>query len=474
MKTKFSFLNTILIIFILLTIIIIIYQYNHPEVKVIANEPKQENNLISMLIEQADGTYKESKENVWNNDKYIFNSELSGCEQGSKLSYDGKNIQVDASKSDKCYVYFDIATLAKKCRFNPDEKLSCTLLSEYNQDGDNQIYYHDGKGTYTNSNLEAGDYSYRYSGSSEAVKNYVCLDGISTENECSSDADLYRIIGLFPNDIGEYEMKLIKYDYATKDELGDDSTAPGGAYYGKYPHGKGYYLGNNYDNIISYYWNSTKGKIVDTNSNTSMWQYSNLNKVNLNNFYLNYITSKVENLDVHIDKHTWITGGLRYWINNNSINIQQIFNNEVGNEKISINNVNCYSETDNQTAVQCQETDITSSVKIGLMYVSDYGYASSANIWSNKMEYSTRMNPDGYNSELIKNNNWMYMGLFEWTISRSASKGVDAWRVFAEACVGGAGELSGFAIRPTFFLTSDTKWASGDGTHDNPYRLDLN
>ena len=73
--------------------------------------------------------------------------------------------------------------------------------------GENSIYYHDS--SLTNG---AGDSSYRYSGANP--NNYVCFG--SNESTCPTD-NLYRIIGVFGN-----QVKLIKYDYGTTDELGTD------------------------------------------------------------------------------------------------------------------------------------------------------------------------------------------------------------------------------------------------------------
>ena len=65
------------------------------------------------------------------------------------------------------------------------------------------LYHHDGTFTGTDGELviDASDYSYRYAGSNP--NNYVKVDG---------NNDLYRIIGLFKNNCGEYEVKLIKND----------------------------------------------------------------------------------------------------------------------------------------------------------------------------------------------------------------------------------------------------------------------
>ena len=76
----------------------------------------------------------------------------------------------------------------------------------YESDGVNGLYYHDGVGSYTNANLEAGDNGYRYSGVNP--NNYVCFgSGAAT----CPDEYLYRIIGLFDDDKdNQYNVKLIK------------------------------------------------------------------------------------------------------------------------------------------------------------------------------------------------------------------------------------------------------------------------
>ena len=52
----------------------------------------------------------------------------------------------------------------------------------------------------------------------------------------------------------------------------------------------------------------------------------------------------------------------------------------------------------------------TYSAKIGLMYVSDYGYAAGPNAWAIALSV--------YNNSTATSNNWMYMGLYDWTITR--------------------------------------------------------
>jgi len=86
-----------------------------------------------------------------------------------------------------------------------DTYMACQIARKYGVDS--SIYLHDD--TLENG---AGDNSYRYAGAHNTVNNFVCFG--SDEENCPND-NLYRIIGVFDN-----QVKLIKYDYATKEQLG--------------------------------------------------------------------------------------------------------------------------------------------------------------------------------------------------------------------------------------------------------------
>ncbi len=329
-----------------------------------------------------------------------------------------------------------------------------------NYKSDKTLIYHNAEAMadieIANEKLIANDDSYRFSGSSEAVKNFVCLDGISSVGECNSDADLYRIIGFFPNG-SEYEMKLIKYDYATKEELGDNTTAPGGAYKNNYDLSKDNYKGNNAANIAIYYWNYS-GILNPTNN---MWQKSNLNQINLNQFYYNYMIDKVSDLKEHIIEQTWTTGGF-----SSIFTPKDTYDKELGAEKLQAWANNCYDDDYKTGARACKDEDLTYSDEIGLMYVSDYGYAAYPEAWNKSINDSS-----GYGSEAVNENNWMYMGLYDWTISRISGGGTSAWYVSNTGGASSSGAAMYSGVRPVFYLDSSTKIESGDGSKTNPIHL---
>lgn len=68
-------------------------------------------NALSIMIETTDnsGIYKELVENTWPQEGYLFNDNLSKCENGSNLTWDNatKKVVMKGNVSDKCFIYFD-------------------------------------------------------------------------------------------------------------------------------------------------------------------------------------------------------------------------------------------------------------------------------------------------------------------------------------------------------------------------------
>ena len=95
------------------------------------------------------------------------------------------------------------------------------------------------------------------------------------------------------------------------------------------------------------------------------------------------------------------------------------------------------------------------------MYASDYGFAAAPSAWTTAL-YS-------YDGAAIKNVNWMYMGLYEWTISRNADDSYDAFRVYNTGDVShnNVGD-DAYAVRPVFYLTSSVNYVSGSGSATDP------
>ena len=118
------------------------------------------------------------------------------------------------------------------------------------------------------------------------------------------------------------------------------------------------------------------------------------------------------------------------------------------------------------TAGSNKATQTTSIAKIGLMYVHDYGFASDKNNW--------KTNLSGYNTDTNRQKNWLFNGVYEWTIPRGSDLSDTAFRVDKSGgVVDGYVSTLAFGVRPVFYLKSDTLFSGGDGTAKTPYKINL-
>ena len=425
MKKKYRIIlyTSIFLLCVVASIILVVKKSN--SVYEEESKPKvvKHKSMLSMNLEQTAGSgdYKTVTQSKWPTEGYKFNAELSRCENGSTLSWDDtkKAVIVSGNLSDKCYVYFDI--------YQPT--LAEYIKSQYTgTQGDNALYYHNS--TLTNG---AGDNSYRYAGANP--NNFVCFG--SDTSPCPTD-NLYRIIGVFGENYhgvtGKQLVKLIKYDYMTTDELGTDGDysqtykewGMDSTYKGTYGDG---------ERIGVYYWNYKA-----TGSATNTWSTSLLNKTNLNTNFINNIGTTWAN---KIATVTWKVGGNTY-ANISDVVPATTYQNEIVNPVTT-------NTTDNAT---------TYSAKIGLMYVSDYGFAASPDAWTLTMS--------SYNNTTAKNNNWMYMGLYEWTISRRADYSNLAFYVRSDGSVYFNDVDVNVGVRASFSLESSVSYVSGSGSMSDP------
>ena len=308
----------------------------------------------------------------------------------------------------------------------PGKSLSDCVIAQYTGIKNSNIYYHDS--SLTNG---AEDNSYRYAGASDAVNNYVCFG--SNVAPCPAD-NLYRIIGVFGD-----KVKLIKSDYATSTLLGKDGDYRQPYDYNGFGNAGGY-KGNYYGGIAGCYWNYKNNTTINSGKGSNTWSTSLLNKTNLNT---NFITNIGADWAAKIDTTTWKVGG-NTWENIGTQPAKTAYQNEIVSPVTT-------NTTDNAT---------TYSAKVGLMYVSDYGFAAAPSAWT--------ANLDTYNGEAIKNVNWMYMGLYEWTISRYAGSDYLAFGVYSTGSVSYNIATYVLALRPVFYLASSVNYVSGSGTAADP------
>ena len=191
--------------------------------------------------------------------------------------------------------------------------------------------------------------------------------------------------------------------------------------------------------IIGVFGNEVK-LIKSTSYGSYAWDSGNSNTWNsstkpdirstLNSTFLGTLSSTWQN---KIATHAYKVGGMAQ---NTSYTAKQYYDVEVGSSSSST----------------------TDSMKIGLMYVSDYGFAASPDYWTTEL----------YNYE--PSSNWL-AGLTEWTISRGSDLSDFAFQVsFAGFVVSNTVGYS-FGVRPVFYLNSSINYVSGSGSSADPIRI---
>ena len=370
---------------------------------------------------------------IANNYEITSNSSTTYTEHDWNITLTYLNLNIDQSGNygnsfeTKLYLQKEAIALPlhKGCN---DNTLACHIAKLYTgTQGDNNLYYHDS--TLTNG---AEDGSYRYAGANPS--NYICFGSDSTT--CPSE-NLYRIIGVI-----DKKVKLILADGATKNILGTD-----GGYSMSYSDAR-------LDD--QYYEDFAKLSEISTfDREPSIWSTSNTNTTNLNTNYLTYLDGKGTKWREMIDNTMWYIGGITQ-SNGRSSNAKTAYNYEVGANK---------------------DASTTVTTKIELMYVSDYYYGASPNYWTlpgrdpNGSWDSKYTTWTGEDYTKARDDNWLNIGLYEWTLSPNLEDMYGAFTVYADGQVTMGDIADSFAIRPTFFLTSSVQYVSGSGNSTDPIRI---
>ena len=178
--------------------------------------------------------------------------------------------------------------------------------------------------------------------------------------------------------------------------------------------------------------------VWDTDNNT--WDASTKPDIytTLNETYYNALIPEWQNI---IADATWQVGGMSF---SNTNTAKQYYDYEVGTGQ------NGYEET----------------MKIGLMYVSDYGFAADPNNWTIALL--------DYGTSTAAIENWLYIGLHEWTISRDTEYRSFAFTIGDTGYASANGVLNYmYIVRPVFYLTSTATISSGTGTSTDPFVLSI-
>ena len=269
----------------------------------------------------------------------------------------------------------------------------------------------------------------RYEGADP--NNYICLDN-KTSGTCSDSSLLFRIIGLFDEDTSSNGTS----SSGSKKLLKVIDT-------------------NNYGGTSGKYWNS---------AGTNNWSSASL-KTELNGAYLNtlLVTPNVNaKLSSAIANAKWHLGGASY-SNYETITTEGI-----------------YTEERNTSAIYSGNPS-SIYAKVGLMYPSDYGYATIGGATTNRANCTSTSIYDY--QEDCKNNNWLFTSQnnfvtdMEWLLSPYITDPRPSSVLYSEGSLDLGADFNTVndnlcAVRPTFYLDiSLLKNFSGTGTSTDPYHI---
>ena len=448
--------------------------------------PKKNN--LAIMVKDESGEYISSDAIPKGN--YVLNEEKTICENNGKvLNYDSTLGKVSFSfiGSDRCSLYFDkiidtekpvisnlsvndttvTATLTDNTELsgygistsNTVEPSSWTSISgtSYNlsttitPEGTYYLWVKDSSNNKTTKELTISlgtlfetlmianntdifeEKGIRYEGADP--NNYICLDN-QKEGSCSNDSLLFRIIGLF-----------------NEDTSSDGSTSAGSKKLLKIIDT------NNYGGTSGKAWNS---------SGTNNWSTASL-KTELNGTYLTTLlgSSNVNSkLSSAIANAKWYLGGA------SSSNYSTLTAEGI------------YVEERNARAIYSGNPS-SIYAKVGLMYPSDYGYATVGGTTTNKSSCRAKALFNWSNSSYsdCKNNDWFFKSQAtiwssyksEWLLSPCSSYSDSVTDLISTGLANideGSFVSNRHVVRPSFYLDSSMlKIVGGTGTSSNPYHI---
>ena len=271
--------------------------------------------------------------------------------------------------------------------------------------------------------------------------------GAEVNNYVSFNNDLYRIIGVFDSNShgvsGTEMVKLIRERTLGAASWGayntDSSTGTYSGYAndwtGKYKTSKA-----NLNVLLNeYFYNKTETS--STYGDCANWTYFNDDNGYKTKDCSDIITYGIDSsLRGYIESATWYLYGN-------------------GTNQSKQNWYLCERGGNSCTTSGSGTGDASVTSKMGLMYLSDYLYASG---------YYSSTNTTTQGTYYYGNKNWLYKGI-EWTQTHCAFDADYVWLVTSRA--EGSPTSNPWGWRPTFYLKSSVYVTGGNGSFDDPYTL---
>ena len=405
------------------------------------------NNGLAIMIEQEDGTYKESSSNAWP-EEMMYNEEKSGCidSNGKKiensLTYEGGIATVNTNTTSYCYLYFDLIKDDVTIAVSTDG-VEGTMPSS---------------GVYTNStscssgNIIWSDKYHRIEigNLTKPIKcNLIFTKDTSTktllrtevESKATTNANGYRYSGINPDNYIWFNNEMWRI-------------------IGSIPVCLAASCGTNTTNLVKIIRNEPIGETVyDANSSSTGAWGSNTLYTLLNNYYYgaldgtntDYCYGRLTTTKINCDYNVKGIKPSGYY--------GKMIKNVYWNTGTSKNTVATSTAYTNETVTR------TVSGYVGLMSMSDYGYAA------NSYYHETTRLDEAYGT--MASTNWLYGQGYEWTMTRSGRITTYMQYVTYSGSVLDGYAYYGFQVRPVVHLDLEVYIISGTGTELDPYIIGM-
>ena len=200
------------------------------------------------------------------------------------------------------------------------------------------------------------------------------------------------------------------------------------------------------------------GDYLDTTLTANKNWYNGRNNQQMGTFnYTTVIKEKYQNM---ISNSVWNIGGNSY----------------IGSAPYILNLLTQYNRERDKITYQNSRPSVWTG-KVGLIYASDYGYASTYGECHNNLRvgvtYDKATNKLDLSNGLCKTDNWLAKNSWYWTLSPCSGYSNYVFYVDVGGIVARYTASNSISIFPAVFLKSDILLASGTGEKGSPYILSL-
>ncbi len=288
---------------------------------------------------------------------------------------------------------------------------------------------------------DTDDQNIRYAGSNDVVKNYVSFDG-----------DVWRIIGIVDGKVKLVKEKSIG-SYSWDSSTEDKNT------------GWGYNIWETIDGKTKSDGTTKADLNIFLNEGYYDGTYPSVcygGKKNTEKLCpTEYVNSLLKSM---IDENAlWHLGGQTY--------------SEPSTPPYGLSTLKSYYK-ERGTTIYSGITNIAKTEwngAVGLIYPSDYGYASTDNecITNLRAGVSYENETWNYSNTKCKNNNWLHKNNNYWTISPNLNDSIYVFFVYSNGFVHSYSASNAYEVFPVVYLKSNIIIENGNGTSDDPYILKL-